>query len=139
MLYYLFDWLDSSFDFPGAGVFQYISFRAAAAVITSLLITIVFGKKLINFLRRKQVGETVRDLGLEGQKAKEGTPTIGGLIFIIPTVITMILLYLRGSLEFSHNLIILTENSTDRFRNFDSAITYQLLEINCNIYNANCL
>lgn len=91
MLYYLFSWLDSSFDFPGAGVFQYISFRAAAAVITSLLITIVFGKKLINFLRRKQVGETVRDLGLEGQKAKEGTPTMGGLIILaailIPTVL----------------------------------------------------
>ena len=82
MLYYLFSWLDASFDFPGAGVFQYISFRAAAAVITSLLITIVFGKKLINFLRRKQVGETVRDLGLEGQKAKEGTPTMGGLIIL---------------------------------------------------------
>ena len=91
MLYYLFDWLDSSFDFPGAGVFQYISFRAAAAVITSLLITIVFGKKLINFLRRKQVGETVRNLGLEGQKAKEGTPTMGGLIILAAILVPTLL------------------------------------------------
>ena len=91
MLYYLFDWLDSSFDFPGAGVFQYISFRAAGAVITSLLITIVFGKKLINFLRKKQVGETVRDLGLEGQKAKEGTPTMGGLIILAAILIPTLL------------------------------------------------
>lgn len=91
MLYYLFSWLDASFDFPGAGVFQYISFRAAAAVITSLLITIVFGKKLINFLRRKQVGETVRDLGLEGQKAKEGTPTMGGLIILAAILIPTLL------------------------------------------------
>jgi phospho-N-acetylmuramoyl-pentapeptide-transferase len=91
MLYYLFDWLDSSFDFPGAGVFQYISFRAACAVITSLLITIVFGKKLINYLRRKQVGETVRDLGLEGQKAKEGTPTMGGLIILAAILIPTLL------------------------------------------------
>lgn len=91
MLYYLFRWLDSSFDFPGAGVFQYISFRAAAAVITSLLITIVFGKKLINFLRRKQVGETVRDLGLEGQKAKEGTPTMGGLIILAAILVPTLL------------------------------------------------
>lgn len=91
MLYYLFDWLDSSFDFPGAGVFQYISFRAAAAVITSLLITIVFGKKLINYLRKKQVGETVRDLGLEGQKAKEGTPTMGGLIILAAILIPTLL------------------------------------------------
>ena len=91
MLYYLFDLLDSSFDFPGAGVFQYISFRAACAVITSLLITIVFGKKLINFLRKKQVGETVRDLGLEGQKAKEGTPTMGGLIILAAILIPTLL------------------------------------------------
>lgn len=91
MLYYLFDWLDSSFDFPGAGVFQYISFRAACAVITSLLITIVFGKKLINFLRKKQIGETVRDLGLEGQKAKEGTPTMGGLIILAAILIPTLL------------------------------------------------
>ena len=66
MLYYLFGWLHDTLNIPGAGVFQYISFRAAGAIITSLLITIVFGKKLIELLRKKQVGETVRDLGLEG-------------------------------------------------------------------------
>lgn len=91
MLYYLFDWLNNSLDVPGTGVFQYISFRAAAAVITSLLITIVFGKRLISFLKKKQVGETVRDLGLQGQKEKEGTPTMGGLIILgailIPTLL----------------------------------------------------
>ena len=91
MLYYLFDWLNNSLDVPGTGVFQYISFRAAAAVITSLLITIVFGKRLINFLKKKQVGETVRDLGLKGQKEKEGTPTMGGLIILgailVPTLL----------------------------------------------------
>ena len=82
MLYYLFDYLDQAFDLPGAGVFQYISFRAALAVITSLLISLFFGKSLIRFLHRKQVGETVRDLGLEGQKQKEGTPTMGGIIIL---------------------------------------------------------
>jgi phospho-N-acetylmuramoyl-pentapeptide-transferase len=91
MLYYLFTYLDKNFNFPGAGLFNYISFRAAAAIITSLLITIVFGGKLIAFLRKKQVGELVRDLGLEGQKEKEGTPTMGGLIILgailIPTLL----------------------------------------------------
>lgn len=91
MLYYLFDWLHNSLNIPGAGVFQYISFRAAGAIITSLLITIVFGKKLIELLRRKQVGETVRDLGLEGQKAKEGTPTMGGLIILAAILIPTLL------------------------------------------------
>lgn len=91
MLYYLFDWLDTAFDFPGAGVFQYISFRTAMAVITSLIITVIFGKPLIKYLKKKQIGETVRDLGLEGQKQKEGTPTMGGLIILsailIPTLL----------------------------------------------------
>ncbi len=82
MFYYLFNYLDTELNFPGAGMFQYISFRAALSVITSLVITILFGKKLINFLKRKQVGETVRDLGLEGQKEKQGTPTMGGLIIL---------------------------------------------------------
>ncbi|MBP7849332.1 MAG: phospho-N-acetylmuramoyl-pentapeptide-transferase [Lentimicrobiaceae bacterium] len=91
MLYYLFDYLDRAYDFPGAGMFQYISFRAAMAVITSLLISLVFGKSLINVLRRKQVGETVRDLGLEGQKAKEGTPTMGGLIILAAILIPTLL------------------------------------------------
>ncbi len=91
MLYYLFDYLDNAFDFPGAGVFQYISFRAAMAVITSLTISLLFGKSLINYLNKKQVGETVRDLGLDGQKEKQGTPTMGGLIILgsilLPTLL----------------------------------------------------
>lgn len=91
MLYYLFEYLDKAFDFPGAGVFQYISFRAALAVITSLTITMIFGKKLVNYLRKKQVGESIRDLGLEGQNEKQGTPTMGGLIILgailIPTLL----------------------------------------------------
>ncbi len=91
MLYYLFDYLRNTFDFPGAGVFQYISFRAAMAVITSLCISLLFGKSLINYLTKKQVGETVRDLGLEGQKEKQGTPTMGGLIILgsilVPTLL----------------------------------------------------
>ena len=91
MLYYLFGWLHDTLNIPGAGVFQYISFRAAGAIITSLLITIVFGKKLIELLRKKQVGETVRDLGLEGQKAKEGTPTMGGLIILAAILVPTLL------------------------------------------------
>ena len=91
MLYYLFDWLDRVIDFPGAGVFQYITFRAAMAVIFSLLITIVFGRKFIDFLHKKQVGETVRDLGLEGQIEKQGTPTMGGLIILAAILIPTLL------------------------------------------------
>lgn len=91
MLYYLFYWLDQAYNFPGAGVFRYISFRAAMAVFVSLLISMVFGNRIIGFLRRMQVGETVRDLGLTGQKEKEGTPTMGGLIILsailIPTLL----------------------------------------------------
>jgi len=82
MLYYFFTYIDQQFNFPGAGVFQYISFRAGAAAVLSLLITITFGEKLIGFLRRKQVGEEIRDLGLEGQMQKKGTPTMGGLIIL---------------------------------------------------------
>lgn len=91
MLYHLFSYLDSAFDLPGAGMFNYISFRAALAVITSLIISMVFGKRIIQFLKRKQVGETVRDLGLDGQIQKQGTPTMGGIIIlsamIIPTLL----------------------------------------------------
>lgn len=87
MLYYLFSYIDQQFDFPGAGVFQYISFRAGAAAVLSLLITILFGKKLIDFLRKKQVGEDIRDLGLEGQMQKKGTPTMGGLIILAAILI----------------------------------------------------
>jgi phospho-N-acetylmuramoyl-pentapeptide-transferase len=91
MLYYLFDYLDKTINLPGAGVFHYISFRAAMAVVTSLVISMIFGKSLIRFLLKKQVGETVRDLGLEGQKEKQGTPTMGGIIILgsilIPTLL----------------------------------------------------
>ncbi len=94
MLYHLFDYLEQTTNFPGAGLFQYISFRAAAAVITSLIISLLFGKSLIRFLHRKQVGETVRDLGLEGQKQKEGTPTMGGII-ILGSILIPTLLYAK--------------------------------------------
>lgn len=91
MLYYLFDYLDKIYDLPGAGVFQYISFRSAMAALFSLLITMVYGKKLISFLRTRQIGEDIRDLGLEGQLNKKGTPTMGGFIIltgiIIPTLL----------------------------------------------------
>lgn len=91
MLYYLFDYLDT-LDLPGAGLFQYISFRAGLAAFFSLLITITFGKDLISFLRRKQVGEDIRDLGLEGQIQKKGAPTMGGLIIIAAILIPTLLL-----------------------------------------------
>jgi len=91
MLYYLFQYLDSVYDFPGAGVFQYISFRAALAVITSLLVSMVFGGKIINFIRNKQIGEEVRKLGLEGEDQKKGTPTMGGLIIIAAILVPTLL------------------------------------------------
>lgn len=91
MLYYLFDILDKQYDLPGAGVFKYISFRAAMAVITSLIISLLFGKQLIDFLRKKQVGETIRDLGLDGQAKKQGTPTMGGLIILAAIIIPTLL------------------------------------------------
>ena len=91
MLYYLFEYLQSAYDFPGAGLFQYISFRAAMAVITSLLVSLVFGEKIIKFIQRKQIGEEVRTLGLAGEESKKGTPTMGGLIILgailIPTLL----------------------------------------------------
>ncbi len=91
MLYYLFTYLDQAYDIPGAGVFQYITFRAAMAVITSLIISMLFGKRLIDRLQRLQVGETVRDLGLEGQNQKAGTPTMGGVIIILAIVVPTLL------------------------------------------------
>lgn len=91
MLYYLFDWLDRAFDFPGAGVFQYISFRASMAAITSLLIMLFCGKPFIRFIRRKSIGETVRELGLAGQKEKEGTPTMGGLLILTAIIVPTLL------------------------------------------------
>ena len=91
MLYYLFEYLDKNYNLPGAGLFQFLSFRSALAVILSLFIAIVFGKKIINILRRKQIGETVRDLGLQGQNEKSGTPTMGGIIIILATLIPVFL------------------------------------------------
>jgi len=91
MLYYLFTYLDKAYDVPGAGMFQYITFRAALATILSLFISLIYGKRIINYLRAKQIGETIRELGLEGQNEKAGTPTMGGLIILgailIPTLL----------------------------------------------------
>ena len=92
MLYYLFEILESQFNLPGASLFSYLSFRAAVTVIMSLVISIVFGKKIINFLKIKQVGENVRELGLDGEDKKEGTPTMGGIIIIISTLVPVILM-----------------------------------------------
>ena len=92
MLYYLFELLEKLYQFPGASVFQYISFRAAAAVIISMGLSMVFGARIIAYLKRQQIGESIRDLGLEGQKEKEGTPTMGGLIIILSTLIPVLLL-----------------------------------------------
>lgn len=92
MLYYIFKYLDEAYNLPGAGLFQYITFRSGMAVILSLLISTIYGKKIINFLRKQQVGETVRELGLEGQVQKAGTPTMGGLIIILATLVPVLLL-----------------------------------------------
>ena len=91
MLYYLFKYLEKCCDFIGAGLFDYISFRAGMAIIVSLLISLVFGKSLVKYLQRQQVGETIRDLGLEGQLQKQGTPTMGGLIILAAIIIPTLL------------------------------------------------
>lgn len=91
MLYYLFEYLEKSFQLPGASLFQFLSFRAAIALLVSLILNMLFGKKVISILRRNQMGETVRDLGLEGQSEKEGTPTMGGIIIILTTMIPVLL------------------------------------------------
>ena len=91
MLYHLFKYLDEAYDLPGSGMFQYISFRAAAAIILSLLIVIIFGRRIIDFLRRKQIGEEIRDLGLQGQLQKKGTPTMGGVIILVAILVPMLL------------------------------------------------
>lgn len=91
MLYYLFDYLNKYFDLPGAGVFQYITFRAFAATITSLVIGAVWGRRIINYLRKLQIGEDIRDLGLEGQMQKKGTPTMGGFIILASLIIPVLL------------------------------------------------
>ena len=92
MLYHFFEYIDKYYNVPGAGLFQYITFRAAFGIILSLIISLVFGGKIISKLKRMQVGETVRELGLEGQKAKEGTPTMGGIIIIMAILIPTLLL-----------------------------------------------
>ena len=91
MLYHLFQYLDHAYDFPGSGMFQYLSFRAAAAIILALLIVIIFGRRIIDFLRRKQIGEDIRDLGLEGQLQKRGTPTMGGVIILLAILVPTLL------------------------------------------------
>lgn len=91
MLYYLFDFLESEFSLPGASVFEYITFRTVMALLFSLLITMVFGKRIIYFLQKQQIGETIRDLGLEGQMAKKGTPTMGGIMIIAGIIIPTLL------------------------------------------------
>lgn len=107
MLYYLFDYLDRQFNLIGAGVFQYISFRAGMAAFLSLLITITFGAKLIEVLRKKQVGEDIRDLGLKGQMQKRGTPTMGGII-IIAAILVPTLLFAKLNNVYVILLIIAT-------------------------------
>ncbi|MDT0558470.1 phospho-N-acetylmuramoyl-pentapeptide-transferase [Ichthyenterobacterium sp. W332] len=92
MLYYLFEYLEKQFEFPGASLFGFITFRAAVAILLSLMISTVFGKRIIKFLQKKQVGETIRDLGLEGQAQKAGTPTMGGIIIILATLIPVVLM-----------------------------------------------
>lgn len=91
MLYYIFKYLDEAYNLPGSGMFQYISFRAAASIILALLIVIIFGRKIIDFLRRKQIGEEIRDLGLQGQLQKKGTPTMGGVIILVAILVPMLL------------------------------------------------
>ncbi len=91
MLYHLFEFLDSNYNIPGTGLFQYLTFRAALAVILSLFIATFYGKRIIKYLQKKQIGETVRELGLEGQSEKAGTPTMGGIIIIIATLIPVLL------------------------------------------------
>ena len=92
MLYYLFEYLEKQYQLPGASVFQYITFRAALAIILSLLFSTIFGKRIIGYLQKQQVGESIRDLGLAGQVEKAGTPTMGGIIIIMATLIPVLLL-----------------------------------------------
>ncbi len=91
MLYYLFEYLENEYQFPGASLFQFITFRAAIAIILSLLISTIYGKRIIRFLRKKQMGESIRELGLEGQSEKAGTPTMGGIIIILATLVPVLL------------------------------------------------
>src|SRR5699024_8004200 len=107
MLYYLLEFLDNNYDLPGSGLYQYLSFRASLAVILSLFIAIFYGKRIINYLKKKQIGETVRELGLEGQDEKAGTPTMGGIIIIIATLIP-VLFFARVDNIYVIMLIVIT-------------------------------
>ena len=91
MFYYLFNWLNKSYHIPGAGLYQFLSFRIAMAVVFSLLIATVYGKRIINILKRKQIGESVRELGLQGEQQKKGTPTMGGIIILVSILIPTLL------------------------------------------------
>ena len=91
MLYYLFTYLDKAYDFPGAGLFNYISFRAAMSALFSLLIILIFGKPFINYLKKKQIGEEIRHLGLQAEDSKKGTPTMGGVLIFLAIVIPVLL------------------------------------------------
>ena len=92
MLYHLFEYLDQKFALPGAGLFRYISFRTGMAIMLSLIISLLLGNRIIRSLKRMQIGETVRDLGLEGQMQKAGTPTMGGLIILLAILVPCLLL-----------------------------------------------
>ncbi|MBP2833698.1 phospho-N-acetylmuramoyl-pentapeptide-transferase [Aquimarina sp. U1-2] len=92
MLYYIFEYLENEYQFPGATLFQFITFRAAIAIIVSLLLSTIYGKRIIRFLQKKQLGESIRELGLEGQSEKAGTPTMGGIIIILSTLVPVLLL-----------------------------------------------
>ena len=104
MLYYLFEYLENEYQIPGASLFGFLTFRAALAIILSLLFSTIFGKRIIKFLQKKQVGETIRDLGLTGQNEKVGTPTMGGLIIILATILPVILV---GKLDNIYILLLL--------------------------------
>ena len=98
MLYYLFDYLNKHFDLPGGGLFHYVTFRSGIAFIIALIITTITGKKIIEYLQKKQIGETIRDLGLEGQMAKKGTPTMGGVIIILAIIVPCLLVSKLGNI-----------------------------------------
>ena len=98
MLYYLFDFLEKNYQLPGASLFEFLTFRAALAIVLSLLISVVYGKRIIRLLQKKQMGESVRDLGLDGQMEKAGTPTMGGIIIILATLIPVLLFADLGSI-----------------------------------------
>ena len=107
MLYYLFEYIESNFQIAGASLFQYLSFRSAITFITALLISTIFGKKIINFLAKKQIGENIRKLDLPDEELKKGTPTMGGLIIIISTIIPILLFS-----DFNNSYVIILLVST---------------------------